>query len=145
MRAASAPSAQYMMQSMNAWSSLMVGPALLITGEGFEFVNFAVKHPELVLHLVSLSLTGALGQLFIFMMVSHFGPLPCSIVTTTRKFFTVLCSVILFGNVLSARQWLGTIIVFSGLFADMFLGKKPNPPVSDSKKSESKKLIDNEK
>ena len=29
-------------------------------------------------------------QYFIFMCVSDFGPLPCSIITTTRKFFTVL-------------------------------------------------------
>lgn len=145
MRAASAPSAQYMMLSMNAWSSVLVGVALLVTGEFLLFANFAAKHPELVLHLASLALAGGLGQLFIFMMVAHFGPLPCSIVTTTRKFFTVLFSVMLFGNVLTNRQWLGTTLVFAGLFADMFLGKKPSPPVSDSKKSEEKKLIDNEK
>jgi UDP-galactose transporter B1 len=141
MRASSAPSAQYMMMSMNAWSSLMIGTAIILTGEAFGFIEFATKHPELLLHLSSLALAGALGQLFIFMMVSHFGPLPCSIVTTTRKFFTVLCSVLLFGNILTNRQWLGTLLVFSGLFADMIFGKKSTSP-ADSKKSESKKLID---
>lgn len=49
--------------------------------------------------------------MFIFLTVTEFGPLPCSIITTTRKFFTVLASVILFGNVLSGRQWIGTILV----------------------------------
>jgi UDP-galactose transporter B1 len=140
MRAASAPSAQYMMLSMNSWSSLMLGSALILTGEAFAFAEFAAKHPELIVHLASLALAGALGQLFIFMMVSHFGPLPCSIVTTTRKFFTVLCSVLLFGNILTGRQWFGTVLVFSGLFADMIFGKKPTS--GDSKKLESKKLID---
>ena len=38
------------------------------------------------------------------MCVSEFGPLPCSIVTTTRKFFTVLASVIMFGNALLTHQ-----------------------------------------
>jgi solute carrier family 35 (UDP-galactose transporter), member B1 len=75
------------------------------------------------------------------MMVSGFGPLPCSVVTTTRKFFTVLFSVIFFGNSLTNRQWLGTVLVFSGLFADMFLGKKP--AVND-KKDDSKRLLQNQ-
>jgi UDP-galactose transporter B1 len=75
------------------------------------------------------------------MMVAGYGPLPCSIVTTTRKFFTVLFSVLFFGNVLIGRQWFGAILVFTGLFADMFFGKKE----VDTKKTESKKLIENEK
>ena len=50
-------------------------------------------------------------QMFIFLTVTEFGPLPCSIMTTTRKFFTVLASVILFGNVMSGRQWIGTVLV----------------------------------
>lgn len=139
MRAASKPSAQHMMLAMNYWSTLILGVALLVTGEGKNFLEFSFKYPELHVHLAALALAGAIGQLFIFMMVSGFGPLPCSIVTTTRKFFTVLFSVLFFGNMISGRQWFGTILVFSGLFADMFLGKKP--PVSDPKKDESKKLI----
>lgn len=124
MRAASKPSAQHMMLAMNYWSTLMLGAALVLTGEGSEFVAFTIKHPELIGHLASLALAGAIGQLFIFMMVSHFGPLPCSVVTTTRKFFTVLFSVLFFGNSLSGRQWFGTTLVFAGLFADMLMGKK---------------------
>lgn len=89
-----------------------------------------------------LALCGALGQLFIFLMVAGFGPLACSVVTTTRKFFTVLCSVILFGNVLMPRQWFGAILVFAGLFADMLYGKgksaggakKAKDTVEDKKK-----------
>lgn len=141
MRAASKPSAQHMMLAMNYWSSLMVGTALIMTGEGRAFMSFALKYPELFGHLASLAITGAIGQLFIFMMVSHFGPLPCSVVTTTRKFFTVLFSVLFFGNSLTGRQWLGTLLVFSGLFADMLMGKKPSG--NDKKKEE--KLISNEK
>lgn len=141
MRAASKPSAQHMMLAMNYWSTLILGVALLVTGEGKSFLEFSFKYPELHLHLAALALAGAIGQLFIFMMVSSFGPLPCSIVTTTRKFFTVLFSVLFFGNLISGRQWMGTLLVFSGLFADMFLGKKS--PVTDPKKDESRKLINN--
>lgn len=139
MRSAYKPSAQHMMLNMNFFSTIMLGAALVLTGEGSEFIAFTLKHPELVGHLASLSLAGAIGQLFIFMMVSHFGPLSCSVVTTTRKFFTVLFSVLFFGNSLTGRQWFGTSLVFTGLFADMFIGKKHEGP--DKKRDESKKLI----
>jgi UDP-galactose transporter B1 len=142
MRAATRPSAQHMMLAMNWWSSVMLVAAIIVTGEGKEFLAFAFKHPELYWHLILLALAGAFGQLFIFMMVSGYGPLPCSIVTTTRKFFTVLFSILFLGNAITGRQWFGTLLVFTGLFADMFLGKKD---ASAGKKDDSKKLIANEK
>ncbi|ETN59885.1 solute carrier family 35 member B1 [Anopheles darlingi] len=144
MRAHSAPSAQYMMLAMNGWSSLFVSCGLLLSGEGKDFIMFASRHPQLFTHLSLLAITGALGQLFIFMMVSSFGALACSVVTTTRKFFTVLFSVLFFGNTLSGRQWVGALLVFTGLFADMFYGKKPpsKAPVPKAKsKSETEELI----
>lgn len=48
------------------------------------------------------------------MTVVYFGPLTCSIITTTRKFFTILASVILFANPISTMQWVGTVLVFLG-------------------------------
>ncbi|KAL5274123.1 SLC35B1 family protein [Megaselia abdita] len=134
MRASSAPSGQQMMSAMNYWSTLMLGVALVLSGEGKLFFDFATRHPKLLFDLGTLALTGALGQLFIFLMVSGHGPLACSVVTTTRKFFTVLCSVIFFGNALIPRQWFGAILVFVGLFADMIFGKKNGKP-SDKEKS----------
>lgn len=140
MRAASSPSGKQMMLGMNGWSTIMTGAALIATGECWQFLSFAAKYPYLWMNLGLLALTGALGQLFIFMMVSGYGPLSCSVVTTTRKFFTVLCSVILFGNVLVTRQWYGAVLVFAGLFADIFLGKKPQPAKKPGDK-EKEKLI----
>ncbi|KAL7730629.1 hypothetical protein ACLKA6_003408 [Drosophila palustris] len=147
MRAASAPSGQQMMLSMNYWSTLMLGAAMIGTGEGMAFIQFAIRHSEVWLHLSMIALCGALGQLFIFLMVASFGPLACSVVTTTRKFFTVLCSVLLFGNVLIARQWLGALLVFAALFIDMIYGKKQHsaaaskkPPGEGKLKEEQKKL-----
>ena len=58
------------------------------------------------------------------MTVTNFGPLTCSIFTTTRKFFTILGSVILFGHPMSGRQWIGTVLVFIGLGLDSAYGKE---------------------
>ena len=99
---------------MNLWSCLYLGVGLVATGEIWEFLSFVTRHPSIIWLLASVSAASALGQYFIFMCVSEFGPLPCSLVTTTRKFFTVLGSVIIFGNALSNRQWMGAALVFTG-------------------------------
>ncbi|XP_008551147.1 solute carrier family 35 member B1 [Microplitis demolitor] len=126
MRAEHKSSSGHMMLNMNFWSMVFSGLVIAISGELFEFVKFIQRHPNSLLHIMSFSIAGALGQFFIFRTVSEFGPLPCSIITTTRKFFTVLGSVLLFGNSLLPRQWLGTLIVFSGLFLDAVYGRNKN-------------------
>ncbi len=62
--------------------------------------------------------------MFIYMMIVNFGSLMCSIVTTTRKFFTVLASVVLFSHTMSNQQMVGAALVFTGLMADQLFGKK---------------------
>lgn len=59
------------------------------------------------------------------MTVVYFGPLTCSIITTTRKFFTILASVVLFANPISPMQWVGTILVFLGEFGKRIHGILP--------------------
>ncbi|XP_041987510.1 solute carrier family 35 member B1 homolog [Aricia agestis] len=125
----SSPTAYSMMRNTNLWGTLISMAGVILSGEIFKFFSFVGLYPEVMIYIGLLALMGALGQLFIFFMVSEFGPLPCSVVTTTRKFFTVLASVILFGNVLLLRQWFGAILVFSGLFLDIFYSKgKAQPP-----------------
>merc|ERR1719312_2465674 len=127
----------HMMMSMNKWSIGYLAVALAMTGEGVEFIGFIQRHPHVLWQLASFSVASALGQFFIFLCVSDFGPLPCSIITTTRKFFTVLASVIFFGNSLITRQWLGTLLVFTGIFLDGLYGKqkKNNPAETEKAKS----------
>lgn len=134
----------HMMLAMNKWSVVYLSLGLLATGEGFAFLAFLQRHPGVLGQLLAISVASALGQFFIFMTVSDFGPLPCSIVTTTRKFFTVLASVVLFGNSLVGRQWLGCFFVFTGgilflllthlfpgIFLDGLYGKQKAPAKAD--------------
>lgn len=117
MRAASKPSALHMMFSMNFWSSLMLSVALVITGEGKEFLAFALKHPDLQMHLIMLALSGAFGQLFIFIMVSSSGPLTCAIITTTARILTVLCF-----ESASNHLWFEAAFVLIGVVAYILYG-----------------------
>ena len=77
----------HMMLAMNKWSIGYLLVALLITGEGVQFISFLQRHPSVLWELASFSVASALGQFFIFMTVSDFGPLPCSIITTTRSLY----------------------------------------------------------
>lgn len=124
MKSEHATKSGHMMKAMNLWSMLYVGVALTATGEAIEFLGFVSRHPAVIWQILTFCVASAFGQFFIFMCVSEFGPLPCSIVTTTRKFFTVLASVIFFGNSLVNRQWVGVVLVFAGLFLDGAYGKK---------------------
>jgi solute carrier family 35 (UDP-galactose transporter), member B1 len=124
MRAATRPSALNFMFSLNLYGAVLLAVVSVAYGETRGFFEFVLKYPDVLWKIGSSALVGSCGQIFIFMMVSEFGPLPCSIVTTTRKLFTVLISVIFMGNPLSGRQQIATVIVFAALFADAFLGKK---------------------
>ncbi|XP_050012961.1 solute carrier family 35 member B1 isoform X1 [Alexandromys fortis] len=123
MRAHYQTGSNHMMLNINLWSTLLLGAGILFTGELWEFLSFAERYPTIIYNILLFGLTSALGQSFIFMTVVYFGPLTCSIITTTRKFFTILASVIFFANPISSMQWVGTVLVFLGLGLDAKFGK----------------------
>ncbi|GBN78917.1 Solute carrier family 35 member B1 [Araneus ventricosus] len=114
MRAEYQSKSGHMMYNINLWSTLVLGIVVFVTGEIWGFLMFVEKYPYVMYNMLGFSIMSALGQVFIYLVVSEFGPLLCSIITTTRKFFTVLGSVFLFGNTLMPRQWFGTALVFTG-------------------------------
>uniref|UniRef100_A0A8B9FCB2 Solute carrier family 35 member B1 n=1 Tax=Amazona collaria TaxID=241587 RepID=A0A8B9FCB2_9PSIT len=123
MRAHYQTGSNHMMLNVNLWSTLFLGAGIVFTGELWEFLSFTERFPGVIYNILLFGLTSALGQSFIFMTVVYFGPLTCSIITTTRKFFTILASVILFANPISSMQWVGTVLVFLGLGLDAKFGK----------------------
>lgn len=127
MRAVHKTGANNMMFFVNLFSVLYLIVGVVVTGELFEFMAFAHRHPFVMVNMLTFSIASAIGQMFIFITVTSFGPLTCSIVTTTRKFFTILGSVILFQNPMAGRQWMGTVLVFIGLGLDSKFGKEIKP------------------
>jgi len=81
---------------------------------------YLLPRRQLQLDVMMFSLCSAMGQNFIFYTITGPGPLVCTTITTTRKFFTILASVLLFpGNSLNSKQWLSVAIVFVGLFIEL--------------------------
>jgi UDP-galactose transporter B1 len=97
------------------------------TGGQTELVTtlaFIRNHPSVVFPLAQFALTGALGQLFIFETLQHFGSLTLVTITLTRKLFTMLLSVVVYGHKLTSGQWLGAAIVFAGISVEAFVKRK---------------------
>uniref|UniRef100_A0A0A9WP37 Solute carrier family 35 member B1 n=2 Tax=Lygus hesperus TaxID=30085 RepID=A0A0A9WP37_LYGHE len=111
------------MFDINQAALLLLGISLVYTGEAFKFVSFLNKYPIVLLQVGGVALCSALGQFCIYKCITEFGTLTCSIITTTRKFFTVLSSIIIFGHVLKGRQWFAILLVFTGLLLDIYHGK----------------------
>jgi len=74
--------------------------------------------------------------------VTYFGPLTCSICTTTRKFFTILGSVLIFRHPLTTLQWTGTLLVFAGLSLDSAFGKASKHKTAGQKNGDIDMRID---
>lgn len=87
MRSKHSTNQHHMMFNVNWWSTILLSIALAVNGQGFQCFQFIYRHPQICTHLLMFSLTSAFGQHFIFLTVVYFGPLTCSIITTTRKFF----------------------------------------------------------
>jgi len=113
-----------LMLNMNLWSLLYLFPAILISQEFTSFIQFITRHPSVINLIIGFGLTSAIGQIFIFAAITNFGPLMTSIVTTTRKFFTILASVIIFQHPITFTQGIGTSLVFLGLILDQMYGKE---------------------
>ena len=109
-----------MMYELNKWAVIILFPFVLF-GEGFEVVQFMVKNPEVIVMILAFSFTSAIGQNFIFLTISNFGPLSLSLITTLRKFFTVLGSIIVFGHVLTNYQKISVAVVFTGILLDTWV------------------------
>lgn len=113
------PSVHQQMFFTNLWAFAYTLCCALLTGQAMEGVFYIIANPELWGPLLGFSICSALGQNFIFYTIQNFSALACTTITTTRKFFTILASVVMYGHVLSPVSWVGVLLVFLGLGVDL--------------------------
>lgn len=100
---------------MSSWQAFFSFVVVLLSGGENGGVSFCLQNPGVVRLLLWPSVIESVGQFFIFELVIHHGPFLTAMVTTLRKFVTIVISVFLFGHVLTAYQWLALIMVFAGV------------------------------
>lgn len=60
-----------MMKASNGWSTVFLLVALIVTGEGLQFIEFTQRHPEVISNILVLALIQGIGQLFLYSMASY--------------------------------------------------------------------------
>jgi len=70
--------------------------------------------------LVILGLTGALGQVFVFVTISKFGALNCALIGLGRKILSLVLSFVLYGHTMNAFQTVGLALAITAMIANFY-------------------------
>jgi UDP-galactose transporter B1 len=95
---------------------LLFSVALMI----FNYVE--IQHEltiENIKDLAIIGFSGAIGQIFIFLTITKFDCFLLTTVTTSRKFFSLLISIIVFSHPMNQIHWFGITIVFTAIGLDV--------------------------
>lgn len=120
-------SAIHLMYATNFWLSVC-SSLIFLAGELFgiqfaasEFIRFFKMDPNFRIYILEFCFCGAVGQLFIFWMIHSYGSVVTVIVTTTRKFVSILLSVFWSRTPLLPQQWMGVLLVFLGVMGNIYV------------------------
>lgn len=108
-----------LMYNIQLGKTILAGVSLLVLNQVHVFVQMCADMGFL---LVALGLSGALGQVFIFVTIAKFGALTCSIIGLARKITTLVFSIWYFGHHLNGWQTLGLVISVGSMVMN-FMGK----------------------
>jgi len=92
--------------------ALLAGLCLIVFGQINYFFQMVRETGVL---LIALGLTGALGQVFIFVTIAKFGALTCAIIGLARKILTLIVSIILYNHPLNFVQGFGLVMAISAM------------------------------
>jgi UDP-galactose transporter B1 len=108
-----------LMYSIQLGKTILAGVSLLVLNQVHIFFQMC---QDMGFLLVALGLSGALGQVFIFVTISKFGALTCSIIGLSRKVTTLVASIYIYGHVLNGVQFTGLLISVTAMVLN-FMGK----------------------
>jgi UDP-galactose transporter B1 len=109
-----------LMYNIQMGKTILAGIGLIVFNQVHVFVQMC---QEMGFLLVALGLSGAIGQVFIFVTIAKFGALTCSIIGLARKITTLVASIYFYGHSLNKVQFFGLVIAVGAMVNDFF-GKK---------------------
>lgn len=133
------PTAVETMLFVNLYSLIFLVPMAVVSGQWDEGVQILKGDESLRSAVAVLNAVVSIGQIFIFVTITWYSSLVTTTITTTRKFFTILFSVLHFGHAFSIGQWTSVVMVFSGLYLSIATGSKPavgKQALSEGKKTD---------
>lgn len=109
-----------LMYNIQLGKTILAGIGLIILNQVHIFAQMC---QDMGFLLVALGLSGAIGQVFIFVTIAKFGALTCAIIGLARKVATLVASIYFYGHSLSKIQAVGLLISIGAMVNDFF-GKK---------------------
>eukprot|EP00568_Trieres_chinensis_P000060 CAMPEP_0183303808 /NCGR_PEP_ID=MMETSP0160_2-20130417/9117_1 /TAXON_ID=2839 ORGANISM="Odontella Sinensis, Strain Grunow 1884" /NCGR_SAMPLE_ID=MMETSP0160_2 /ASSEMBLY_ACC=CAM_ASM_000250 /LENGTH=553 /DNA_ID=CAMNT_0025466767 /DNA_START=17 /DNA_END=1678 /DNA_ORIENTATION=- len=108
-----------LMYNIQLGKTILAGVGLLVLNQVHLFLQMC---QDMGFVLVALGLTGAMGQVFIFVTIAKFGALTCSIIGLARKVTTLVASIYFYGHHLNTVQATGLVIAVGSMVLN-FWGK----------------------
>uniref|UniRef100_A0A8D8GPL1 Adenosine 3'-phospho 5'-phosphosulfate transporter 1 n=1 Tax=Culex pipiens TaxID=7175 RepID=A0A8D8GPL1_CULPI len=113
-----------MMCGVNLFSTLFTAASLSMQGGFSSSLEFAAEHPKFVLDCVVLSISSAIGQLFIFYTIATFGAVVFTIIMTLRQAIAILLSCLIYKHSISFLGIVGVMIVFLAIFLRVYCNQR---------------------
>lgn len=98
---------------------------LILQGNLLMAIDFVSRHHDCFFDILLLSTVATVSQFFISYTIRTFGALTFATIMTTRQLVSILLSCVWFGHPLSWEQMIGSVIVFTTLYAKSFMRNKP--------------------
>lgn len=113
-----------MMFGVNMFSSLFTASSLFVQSGFLDSVEFGLKHPAFVYDCLLLSVSAAVGQLFIYYTISKFGPVVFTIIMTLRQAVAILLSCLIYKHNVSFMGVFGILVVFLAIFLRVYCNQR---------------------
>ena len=94
------------------------------------------NYPAALWHVIGIGLLQVFGQISVYYIVSNFKQHIFPLISTTRKILTVILSIFIFNHTVNNTQWLAILIVFGGMFYELYEEIKKDETKSEIKTTE---------
>ena len=91
---------------------------VIIIGNGLNQLIETLTHGGFSLFV--LGITGAIGQVFVFITISKFGALDCALIGLCRKMLSLILSFLLYGHSINAIQTVGLSLALISMIANFY-------------------------
>ena len=143
--------AQYKLQSLDLMYKLNTSNVLLATATLIvtnQLDQLALMWREMGYMILALGFTAAMGSIFIFLTITRYGSLTCSIMGLARKVTTICASIYVYGHTLTSLQLTGLLLSVGAMAykpLQEYLSIQRNSPTALMRHWQSKFFPANEK
>uniref|UniRef100_A0A1I7VSD8 Adenosine 3'-phospho 5'-phosphosulfate transporter 1 n=1 Tax=Loa loa TaxID=7209 RepID=A0A1I7VSD8_LOALO len=110
-----------MMFGVNMFSMILCFVTLIEEGTFLSPFRFLATHEGFGRDIFFLSLSGALGQIVIYITIERFGPMIFAVMMTLRQILSILLSAVAYDHPMSAWSTFGLLITFTAVFGTIYI------------------------